>query len=196
MFDLGWSELLVIGVTALIVVGPKDLPAMFRTLGQFTAKMRRMAREFSRAMEEAADASGAKDIAKDLNSLRTMTNPRAAGASAFKKATGLDPVDPFGEDAEDFEAAAGTAKAPKDDTAAAAPAAGGTGPQTEALRAERAEQAEKIRDYAAAKAQARRDAEAAGSGSAAAPPASDRPETGDTAPAPRDPAAATGSDKV
>ena len=38
MLDLGWTELLVIGIVALIVVGPKDLPKMFRTLGQIMAK--------------------------------------------------------------------------------------------------------------------------------------------------------------
>ena len=56
MLDIGWSELLVIGVVALIVVGPKDLPVMFRTLGRFTAKARSMAREFQRAMDDAAKA--------------------------------------------------------------------------------------------------------------------------------------------
>ena len=40
MFDIGWTELLLIGIVALIVVGPKDLPVMFHTLGRFTAKAR------------------------------------------------------------------------------------------------------------------------------------------------------------
>jgi len=66
MFDLGWLELLVIGVTALIVVGPKDLPGMFRTVGRFMGKARGMAREFTRAMEQAADESGVKDAAGAL----------------------------------------------------------------------------------------------------------------------------------
>ena len=55
MFDIGGLELLVIGVIALIVVGPKDLPGMFRTVGQFVGRMRGMAREFQRSMEAAAD---------------------------------------------------------------------------------------------------------------------------------------------
>ncbi|MDJ0859507.1 MAG: Sec-independent protein translocase protein TatB [Dinoroseobacter sp.] len=83
MFDLGWTELLVIGVVALIVVGPKDLPKMFRTLGRFTGKLRGMAREFSRAMEDAADDAGVKDVAKDL---KNVTNPRKMGLDALDDA--------------------------------------------------------------------------------------------------------------
>ena len=55
MFDLGWTELLLIGIVALIVVGPKELPVLFRKAGQFAGKIRGMAREFSRAMNNAAD---------------------------------------------------------------------------------------------------------------------------------------------
>lgn len=84
MFDLGMSELLVIGIVALIVIGPKDLPELFRSLGRFTAKMRGMAREFSRAMEAAADESGVKDVARDL---KTVTSARSMGLDALKDAT-------------------------------------------------------------------------------------------------------------
>ncbi|HMO70712.1 MAG TPA: Sec-independent protein translocase protein TatB [Paracoccaceae bacterium] len=72
MFDIGWTELLLIGIVALIVIGPKDLPDMFRTLGRFTAKARGMAREFSRAMEAAADESGVKDMANDIRKAADM----------------------------------------------------------------------------------------------------------------------------
>ena len=89
MFDLGWTELLVIGIVALIVVGPKDLPKMFRSLGQFTAKARGMAREFQRAMDDAADASGVKDVAKDL---RNATDTRNMGLDELDKMRKWDPL--------------------------------------------------------------------------------------------------------
>lgn len=83
MFDIGWTELLLIGVVALIVIGPKDLPDMFRQLGRFTAKLRAMAREFQRAMDDAAKQSGAADIAKDM---KNLTNPKSMGVDAVRSA--------------------------------------------------------------------------------------------------------------
>ncbi len=86
MFDIGMTELLVIGIVALIVVGPKDLPGMFRTLGRFTGKMRGMAREFQRAMEDAADESGVKDIQRDL---KGYANPKKYGLDKLNEAAEL-----------------------------------------------------------------------------------------------------------
>ena len=86
MFGLGASEMVVIGIVALIVIGPKDLPGLFRTMGQFTGKARMMAREFSRAMDQAADQSGMNDISKTL---KAAANPKKFGADKLKEATGM-----------------------------------------------------------------------------------------------------------
>lgn len=72
MFDLGWTEMVLIGIVALIVVGPKELPGLFRSIGQAVGKARGMAREFSRAMEAAADESGMKEIDRTI---RAATRP-------------------------------------------------------------------------------------------------------------------------
>lgn len=81
MLDIGWTELLLIGIVALIVVGPKDLPGMFRTLGKFTAKAKGMAREFQRSMEAAADEAGVSELQKDL---KKVTNPKSMGLDFVK----------------------------------------------------------------------------------------------------------------
>ncbi|MCB5198361.1 Sec-independent protein translocase protein TatB [Loktanella sp. TSTF-M6] len=86
MFGLGASEMILLGIVALIVIGPKDLPNMFRTLGQFTGKARAMASEFSRAMEAAADDAGVKDISK---SIKAAANPQAFGLDKAREAAGL-----------------------------------------------------------------------------------------------------------
>lgn len=86
MFGLGMSEMVLIGIVALIVIGPKDLPGMFRTLGEFTGKARGMAREFSRAMEAAADESGVKDMS---NTLKSAANPQKFGVDKIKESVGM-----------------------------------------------------------------------------------------------------------
>ena len=134
MFDLGWGELLLVGIVALIVVGPKDLPGMFRTLGRMTGKIRRMAREFQRAMEVAADDAGAKDMASDL---RKTTSAKNLGLDAVKDAAGLK------WNPEDHK--------PKKTAE----------PASEETRQERAEVGKKIRDNAAKKATERQSAETA-----------------------------------
>ena len=73
MFDLGATELLVIGIVAIIVVGPKELPKMLRAFGQFVAKMRGMAREFQSMFEEAARDTGMDDMAKSVSDVKNFS---------------------------------------------------------------------------------------------------------------------------
>ena len=73
MLDLGWSEILIIGVVALIVVGPKDLPKMLRTLGQYAGRARGIARDFQRSMDDAArqaDIEELREVKKGLDDMR------------------------------------------------------------------------------------------------------------------------------
>jgi sec-independent protein translocase protein TatB len=83
MLDIGWGELFLIGVVALIVVGPKDLPALFRTVGQFTGKARGMAREFQRSLEQAANESGMSEMSKSLRSIDDGLNAATNSARRF-----------------------------------------------------------------------------------------------------------------
>ncbi|MBV0890554.1 Sec-independent protein translocase protein TatB [Paracoccus sp. Z118] len=86
MLDVGWSELLLIGIVALIVIGPEDLPRMFRALGRITARARSMAREFSMAMDDAAKSSGIEDAAGSLREVKNLTSKKALGLDALDKA--------------------------------------------------------------------------------------------------------------
>lgn len=98
MLDIGWTELLLIGVVALIVIGPKDLPVMFHTLGRIMARARGMAREFSTAMEDAAKASGVQEATKELRDLQKLTSPKSMGLDALGRAADKfekwDPLQP------------------------------------------------------------------------------------------------------
>jgi sec-independent protein translocase protein TatB len=73
MLDLGWSEMLIIGVVTLIVVGPKDLPKMLRTLGQYAGRAKGIARDFQRSMDDAArqaDIEELHEVKKGLDDMR------------------------------------------------------------------------------------------------------------------------------
>ena len=69
--DVGLGEYLVIGIVALIVVGPKDLPVLLRKLGQWVAKMRNMASEFRASFDEMARQSELDELRKEVEAMRT-----------------------------------------------------------------------------------------------------------------------------
>ncbi len=69
MFDIGWSELLVIAVVAILFVGPKDLPRMLRVAGQYAGKLRRTANDFRRQFDEAIRESELDDIRSSVQDI-------------------------------------------------------------------------------------------------------------------------------
>lgn len=91
--DIGGTELLVIAAVALIVVGPKDLPALLRKLGQFVGKMRGMASEFRASFDEMARQSELDELRREVQAMRAgqFTNPVQAATDAVKE-VGADEV--------------------------------------------------------------------------------------------------------
>jgi sec-independent protein translocase protein TatB len=83
MFDIGWSELVVIGIVALIAIGPKELPGVLRTVGTYMGKIRRMASEFQGQFQEAMREAEMADLKKQVDD---MTD------AATKGFTDFDPV--------------------------------------------------------------------------------------------------------
>lgn len=66
MFDIGWSEMALILLVALVVIGPRDLPRVARTMGRWVAKGRAMAREFQRALEDMAREAELDDVKREI----------------------------------------------------------------------------------------------------------------------------------
>src|SRR5215470_16955759 len=69
MFDISWTEFLLIGVVALIFIGPKELPAVLRTLGQWTRRIRSMAADFQGQFQEAMREAEMADLKKQVDDI-------------------------------------------------------------------------------------------------------------------------------
>ncbi len=74
MFDIGWTEMLVVAVVAIIVVGPKDLPGMLRTVGKSVKKIRGMAGDFQRQFDDALKEAELDGVKKSFDDVKSM-NP-------------------------------------------------------------------------------------------------------------------------
>ncbi len=109
MFDIGWSELVVIGVVALIAIGPKELPGVLRSVGQWMGKARRMAADFQGQFNEAMREAEMADIKKqfdDVSSAAKDLNPTNLLTSITKDAEDMLKLDePAGQAAASGEPA-------------------------------------------------------------------------------------------
>ncbi|HSA79692.1 MAG TPA: Sec-independent protein translocase protein TatB [Geminicoccaceae bacterium] len=110
MFDIGWSEMALILLVALVVIGPRDLPRVARTMGRWVAKGRAMAREFQSALE---------DMAREAELDKVKSEIEKAGHTNLGKAV-ENTIDPTGELGKAFDPAAVSARK------SAKKAAGGT----------------------------------------------------------------------
>lgn len=113
MFEVGWSELLVIAVVMIVVVGPKDLPNMLRTFGRTAAKLRAMAGDFQKQFNDALKEAELDDVKSSIDSLRGL-NP----LNEVRKQ-----LNPFEQAAADVRSGVDTMMKPKPAADPAAPAA-------------------------------------------------------------------------
>jgi sec-independent protein translocase protein TatB len=79
MFDIGWSEFVLIAVVALIAIGPKELPGVLRMVGQWMAKARKMAAEFQGQFQEAMREAEMADIKKSFDEVKEAASGLASG---------------------------------------------------------------------------------------------------------------------
>jgi sec-independent protein translocase protein TatB len=87
VFGIEWSEYAVIAIVALIVIGPKELPAVLRAVGQWTTKIRRMASEFQGQFQEALREAEMADLKKEVDSLNTAASGFSQFDDPIKEAT-------------------------------------------------------------------------------------------------------------
>jgi sec-independent protein translocase protein TatB len=137
MFEIGWGELLVIGIVALIAIGPKELPGVLRMVGQWMGKVRRMASEFQNQFNEAMREAEMADLKKQVEEMSAAAvskfedpletaRKEIEGAMDDKPAAAAPPADagaasaPSPPPAPPSEAPASTAASQADSTAPAA----------------------------------------------------------------------------
>src|ERR1700760_343045 len=123
MFDIGWSELVVIAVVALIAIGPKELPGTLRMVGQWMGKARRMAAEFQGQFQEAMREAEMADLKKSFDEVREAASGLTTSGSGLMTSLQKDVTDSLRID--DIEKPAETKSA---ETAATEPPATPTTP--------------------------------------------------------------------
>jgi sec-independent protein translocase protein TatB len=117
MFDIGWTEMAVIALVVIIFIGPKELPGVLRTLGQWVSKARAMAREFQDGLEDMARETGLDEAKREIESatgdiggaIEKSIDPGAELKGAF------DPDHPLPEEAEDVPLPAEAETSPAED---------------------------------------------------------------------------------
>src|SRR5262249_34309877 len=126
MFEIGWGELLIIGIVALIAIGPKELPGVLRTLGQWMSKLRRMASEFQSQFHEAMREAEWADLKKQAADMTSQAQSYANFAPVSEVRGELESTQQQIESAMHENPAAETANPPVANAAPVGGEAGGT----------------------------------------------------------------------
>lgn len=108
MFDIAWSEMVLIGGVALVVIGPKDLPRVLRTVGQTVGKVRRMAAEFQTQFNDAMREAELADLKKQVEDVGGSVSSAFNTDTTPTPATDYKPI----EEPKDFSAPAGEVAKP------------------------------------------------------------------------------------
>ena len=76
MFDIGWTEMALIAVVAVVVIGPKELPKVMREIGLWVSRARNMSRAFMMQLEEMSRQAGIEEVRKEAEKLRQLNPAR------------------------------------------------------------------------------------------------------------------------
>jgi sec-independent protein translocase protein TatB len=125
MLNIGWGEFLIIGIVALIVIGPKELPGVLRMVGQWMTKLRRMASEFQGQFQEAMREAEMADLKKQVDDVTAQAKSYAD-------------FDPIGEVRKEVEGAQQQIESAISDPSASTPTAAGPSTVPAAAAAETA----------------------------------------------------------
>ena len=126
MFDIGWSEFVLIAIVALIAIGPKELPGVLRMVGQWMGKARKMAAEFQSQFQEAMREAEMADLKKSFDEVREAASgfsPAGMISSLQQDVSNslrVDPLDKPAETKPELEAPVAMAETPAVDTPAVA----------------------------------------------------------------------------
>jgi sec-independent protein translocase protein TatB len=120
VFGIEWSEYAVIAIVALIVIGPKELPAVLRAIGQWTTKIRRMAAEFQSQFQEALREAEMADLKKEVDNLNDVAKGFSQFDDPIKEATKWEAEpDGIAKSAEAKSAEASSSEPPQESAPAA-----------------------------------------------------------------------------
>jgi sec-independent protein translocase protein TatB len=120
MLDLGWSELLVVAVLTVLIFGPKELPTVLRTVTQFVSKMKGMARDFQRTIDDVAreaELDKLKEEVTDAGGMNSMLDPTGTENDMFGKIFDDDEEDDGTPVRKSTSPVPGFDRAPETDTA-------------------------------------------------------------------------------